>query len=80
MDILGFPRWNFGLVYGANRELWSIVGLSLRVTGTALLLSTVAGVPLGAWLGLTRFPGKSVITAVVYTLMGLPPVVVGLAV
>jgi len=67
-------------VYGLNAELCSIVGLSLRVTGTALLLSTVAGVPLGAWLGLARFPGKGFITAVVYTLMGLPPVVVGLAV
>jgi len=69
-----------GCVYGLNAELCSIVGLSLRVTGTALLLSTVAGVPLGAWLGLARFPGKGFITAVVYTLMGLPPVVVGLAV
>jgi tungstate transport system permease protein len=69
-----------GRVYGLNTDLWLIVGLSLRVTGTALLLSTIFGVPLGAWLGLSRFPGKGVITAVIYTLMGLPPVVVGLAV
>jgi tungstate transport system permease protein len=67
-------------VYGPDAELWSIVELSLRVTGTALLLSTVVGVPLGAWLGLARFPGKGLLTAVLYSLMGLPPVVVGLAV
>lgn len=67
-------------MYGPDAELWSIVELSLRVTGTALLLSTVVGVPLGAWLGLARFPGKGLLTAVLYSLMGLPPVVVGLAV
>ena len=52
--------------------------LTLRVTGTALLISTVIGVPLGAVLGLARFRGKSLITALLYTGMGLPPVVVGL--
>jgi tungstate transport system permease protein len=67
-------------VYGADPGLWSIVGLSLRVTGTALFLSTLVGVPLGAWLGLARFPGKRLLTAIVYSGMGLPPVVVGLAV
>ncbi len=61
-------------------ELWSIVALTLRVTGTALLVSTLVGVPLGAWLGLARFPGKRAATALLYTGMGLPPVVVGLAV
>jgi tungstate transport system permease protein len=59
-------------------ELWSIVWLSLRVAGSALLLSALLGVPLGAWLGLARFRGKRLVTAVVYTGMGLPPVVVGL--
>jgi tungstate transport system permease protein len=61
-------------------EPWSIVWLSLRVTCTALLLSALAGVPLGTWLGLARFRGKGLVTACVYTGMGLPPVVVGLAV
>lgn len=65
---------------GTDPELWSIVGLTLRVTGTALLVSTLLGVPLGAWLGLVSFPGKRAVTALVYTGMGLPPVVVGLAV
>jgi tungstate transport system permease protein len=43
-------------------------------------LGSVAGVPAGAWLGLTRFPGKRLVTALVYTGMALPPVVVGLLV
>src|SRR5258708_12166975 len=65
---------------GFDPELWSIVWLSLRVTATALLLAAVLGLPLGAWLGLARFRGKGLLTALVYTGMGLPPVVVGLAV
>ena len=61
-------------------ELLQIVALTLRVTGAALLLATVAGVPIGALLGLVRFRGQRLVTLVLYTGMGLPPVVVGLAV
>lgn len=53
---------------------------SLHVTAVALAISTVLGIPVGAWLALTRFPGKRVLTAFIYTGMGLPPVVVGLVV
>jgi tungstate transport system permease protein len=63
-----------------DAELWSIVWLSLRVTGTALVLSALVGVPLGAWLGLARFRGQRLVAALIYTGMGLPPVVVGLAI
>jgi tungstate transport system permease protein len=59
-------------------ELLQIVALTLRVTGVALLLATVIGVPLGAFLGLVRFRGQRLITLTLYTGMGLPPVVVGL--
>jgi len=61
-------------------ELLGIVGLTLRVTGIALVIATVTGVPLGAWLGLIRFRGQRVVTLTLYTGMGLPPVVVGLVV
>jgi tungstate transport system permease protein len=61
-------------------ELWTILWLTLRVTGVALLLSALAGVPLGTWLGLARFRGRRLLSAALYTGMGLPPVVVGLAV
>jgi tungstate transport system permease protein len=59
-------------------ELWPIVWLSLQVSGLAVGISTVIGVPLGTWLGLTHFSGKRLVTALVHTGMALPPVVVGL--
>jgi tungstate transport system permease protein len=59
-------------------ELLQIVALTLRVTGAALVLATLAGVPLGALLGLVRFRGLRLVTLALYTGMGLPPVVVGL--
>ena len=55
-----------------------IVSLSLRVTGIALLVSTLVGIPLGSWLGLRRFVGRQLVIALLYTGMGFPPVVVGL--
>lgn len=66
------------LIATGDPALREIVLLSLRVSGTALLLSTVSGVPLGALLGLSRFSGRRLVTAVLYTGMGFPPVVVGL--
>jgi tungstate transport system permease protein len=48
------------------------------VSGTALLLSTVIGIPLGAAMGLSRFVGRRLVIALLYTGMGFPPVVVGL--
>jgi tungstate transport system permease protein len=54
------------------------VSLSLRVSGVALLLSTLIGIPMGASLGLNRFLGRRLVIALLYTGMGFPPVVVGL--
>jgi len=48
------------------------------VSGIALLFSTVIGIPLGAVLGLSRFIGRRLVVALLYTGMGFPPVVVGL--
>jgi tungstate transport system permease protein len=59
-------------------ELTEIIILSLRVSGTALFFSTLIGVPIGALIGLTRFTGRRFVTALLYTGMGFPPVVVGL--
>ncbi|MFN0198399.1 MAG: ABC transporter permease [Planctomycetaceae bacterium] len=59
-------------------QLGSIFILTLQVSGTAVLISTLIGVPLGVWMGLTRFRAKRVATALVHTGMALPPVVVGL--
>jgi tungstate transport system permease protein len=60
--------------------IWEVVRLTLWVSGVALLISAALGIPAGAALGLRRFRGRGLARAIVYTGMGLPPVVVGLAV
>lgn len=65
-------------MYTYDPALAEIVGLSARVSGLALLLSTVIGIPVGALIGMTRFPGRKLVVVLLYTGMGLPPVVVGL--
>lgn len=61
-------------------ELLRIIGLSLRVSLTAVIIGSLIGLPLGALLALTRFPGRNVCIVVLNACMGLPPVVVGLIV
>jgi tungstate transport system permease protein len=68
------------LIVTLDADLWQIITVSLQVTGLALLISTLIGVPFGAGLGLWKMPGRGLITALLYTGMGLPPVVVGLVV
>lgn len=68
------------LLVSGDAELWHIIELSLRVTLTATLIATLIGAPLGAILAIGRFPGRRVIVVVLNGFMGLPPVVVGLAV
>jgi tungstate transport system permease protein len=70
----------FGLVARADPALVEIVLLSLRVSPAAVALSCLIGLPLGALLAVTRFPGRGAAVVVVNALMGLPPVVVGLVV
>lgn len=66
------------LIFSRDPVLWEIVILSLRVSGIALLFSTLIGIPIGAIMGMTRFPGRSILVAFLYTGMGFPPVVIGL--
>jgi len=75
--IEGF-REAFLLIINLNQELLSIIFLSLRVSGTALIVVMATGIPLGALTGLKRFPGRGLIISLLNTFMGLPPVVVGL--
>src|SRR5680860_703919 len=70
----------FMLILTLDPDLLEIIGLSLRVTSTALLIACLIGFPLGAVLAIGRFPGRSALTVIVNALMGLPPVVVGLIV
>jgi tungstate transport system permease protein len=59
-------------------DLQEIILLSLRVSGIALVISSIIGIPLGAFLGLNRFTGRKFLIALLYTGMGFPPVVIGL--
>lgn len=68
------------LLVSGDPELWHIVWLSLWVSGTAVACAGFLGVPLGAWLGLRPFRGERWLTAVIYTGMGFPPVLIGLVV
>ena len=73
-----------GLVQGLRLLLtgdpvvWEVIACTAQVSGIAVLVSAVIGVPCGVLLGLLHFPGKRLIQVLVYTGMGLPPVVVGL--
>src|SRR5580698_7684808 len=70
----------FHLLLTADPTLFSIVGLSLAVSLTAAVLASFIGMPLGALVALTRFRGRVFVIVVMNALMGLPPVIVGLAV
>lgn len=66
------------LILHLDRELLGIILLSLRVSGTALLAATLIGLPFSTLLGFKKFPLRGFVISMLNTLMGLPPVVVGL--
>ena len=68
------------LIVRLDADLVEIVGLSLRVSLTAVALAVLIGLPLGGAVALFRFPGRGLVAALFNALMGLPPVVVGLVV
>jgi len=71
-------RTAVALLAGGDPELGEIVSLSLRVSLGALALASAIGLPLGAALGVARFPGRRALAVAINAGMGLPPVVVGL--
>lgn len=66
------------LIASGDPDLMAIIGLSLRVTLTAVLLACAVGMPAGAALALARFPGRAALIVGFNALMGLPPVLAGL--
>ncbi len=70
----------FALLAGFDHRVAEIVGLSLQVSGLAVLLGTLIGLPLGACLGVGRFPGRQLLVIALNGCMGLPSVVVGVVV
>ncbi len=79
-NIFNAIRQAIELLLSLNPSVVEIALRSLEVTVSALVISTIIGIPIGAWVALTPFPGKRLVTALVYTGMGLPPVVAGLLV
>ena len=69
-----------GLLTGLDSKLVEIVLLSLRVSLSAVATAALLGLPLGAAIAVSRFPGRQTVIVVLNALMGLPPVVVGLLV
>jgi tungstate transport system permease protein len=68
------------LLLSGNAYLWDVVLLSLRVSGAAVLLGVLLGMPLGAAVALGRFRGRRLLVALIHTGFALPPVVVGLVI
>jgi tungstate transport system permease protein len=68
------------LVVSGDPDLLEIIILSLQVSLTAMAVACLIGLPLGALLAISRFPGRGAAVVIVNALMGLPPVVVGLLV
>jgi len=66
------------LVVSGDPDLLEIIGLSLRVSLSAMLISCLVGLPIGALVAVLRFPGRGAVLVLMNSLMGLPPVVVGL--
>ena len=79
MDLLAEGvRQAVRLLAGGDAEVWSILWLSLAVSGTATFIALLIGIPVGTFLALARFRGRYLVVSAVNTGMGLPPVVVGL--
>jgi len=68
----------FILLFTLDPEVLGITWLSLKVSGTATLISLLFGVSVGTVVALTQFPGRRIVVSLINTGMGLPPVVVGL--
>ncbi|MCL6416738.1 ABC transporter permease [Aestuariirhabdus sp. Z084] len=70
----------FSLALSADPDLLEIIGLSLQVSLSAVLISCLLGMPIGALIATSRFKGRTLLLVLINALMGLPPVVVGLLV
>ena len=68
----------FQLLFTFDPEVMGITLLSLKISGTATLISLFLGVSVGTVVALNRFPGRRFVISLINTGMGLPPVVVGL--
>jgi tungstate transport system permease protein len=68
----------FALLTSGDLVVWEVIRLSLIVSGSAICIASIIGVPLGYLLGMSRFAGRGILILFVNTAMGFPPVVIGL--
>lgn len=68
----------YNLLANGNQMVWMVVTLSLMVSGSAVAISALIGIPAGYALGMSRHAGRGAIMLLVNTAMGFPPVVIGL--
>ncbi|MEC7191567.1 MAG: ABC transporter permease, partial [Pseudomonadota bacterium] len=81
MDFYGESLYQaFSLIISADTALVEVFWLSVKVSLTALLIACAVGLPLGAFLAVQRFSGRGMLIGFINTLMGMPPVVIGLIV
>ena len=70
----------FRLIASGDHDVFSALSVSLVVSLSATIIACLAGAPLGAWLAMRDFPARRSVLIAINALLGLPPVVVGLAV
>lgn len=70
----------FLMIISGDHDLWEIVGLSLFVSLWAIFFAALIGLPLGAIIAARRFRGREILIILLNSLMGMPPVVIGLMV
>ena len=78
MNIIEIFTKSLILIFSFDKDLWEIIVLSLYVSITALILASFFGLLVGYYLALKNFFFKNFILIVLNSLMGIPPVVVGL--
>ena len=66
------------LIFSGDRILYQIIGVTLEMTLLSSFLALLLGVPIGTWLGISRFRGRKILVIIDRAFMGLPPVVCGL--
>ncbi|RXT06454.1 ABC transporter permease subunit [Ammoniphilus sp. CFH 90114] len=72
--------WNSMIEVFQNPDVMAVIMLSLQVSTSAVLIGMLIGIPIGAMIGLYSFPGRKLVISLIYTMMGFPPVLIGVVV
>lgn len=68
----------FSLLLAGDKDIYEVIFLSLKVSFMAIMIGMLLGIPFGTFMGMSQFPGHKAVVVIIYTLMGLPPVLAGL--